>query len=172
MEWQCSVKEQLSCLPPSQSIAAGPSPVIPKVTDLPTRSEASIPESGFHSPGEQQGAPEDSMSSAATGGSPETVRTLQPPGSPGADGDSQDGSLLKQYLCSVQRQEEEEDEGEGCTSLFSPIQGSEASSCPDGVDEREENTLLKVEMWKKSCFGVFFFIFLCQLEKAYWLFIR
>lgn len=142
MEWQCSVKEQLGCLPPSQSIAASPIPVSPKVTG----SEASIPESGFHSPGEQQGAPEDSMSSLATGGSPETVRTLQPPGSPGADGDSQDGSLLKQYLCSVQRREEEEDEGEECTSLFSPNQGSEASSCPDGVDEREENTLLKAEM--------------------------
>lgn len=147
MEWQCSVKEQLSSLSPSESIAAGPIPASPKITTLPMQSEVSIPESGFHSPGEQQGALEDSMSSAATGGSPETVRTLQPTSSPGtgADGDSQDGSLLEQYLSSVQRQEEEED-GEGCTSLFSPVHSSEASSCPDGVNERQENSLLKEEL--------------------------
>ncbi|MCJ8747871.1 hypothetical protein PDJAM_G00158370 [Pangasius djambal] len=150
MEWQCSVKAQLSCLSPSQCVAAGPIPASPKLTALPMRSEVSIPESGFHSPGEQQGALEDSMSSAATPGSPETVRTLQPTSSPGAgaDGDSQDGSLLEQYLSSVQRQEEEEEEeaGEGCTSLLSPVHGSEASSYPDGVDERQENTLLKAEL--------------------------
>ncbi|KAK3529872.1 hypothetical protein QTP86_007273 [Hemibagrus guttatus] len=148
MEWQCSVKEQLSCLSPAQSIAAGPIPASPKTSALPIRSEVSIPESGFHSPGEQQGALEDSMSSAATGGSPETVRTLQPTSSrgAGADGDSQDSSLLEQYLSSVQRQEEEEEAGEGCTSLFSPAQGSEASSCSDAVDERQENTLLKAEV--------------------------
>ncbi|KAG7315740.1 hypothetical protein KOW79_020606 [Hemibagrus wyckioides] len=148
MEWQCSVKEQLSCLSPAQSIAAGPIPASPKTSALPMRSEVSIPESGFHSPGEQQGVLEDSMSSAATGGSPETVRTLQPASSPGAgaDGDSQDSSLLEQYLSSVQRQEEEEEAGEGCTSLFSPAQGSEASSCSDAVDERQENTLLKAEL--------------------------
>ncbi|XP_017313550.1 centrosomal protein of 97 kDa isoform X2 [Ictalurus punctatus] len=147
MEWQCSVKEQLSCLSPSQGIAAGPIPACPKVTAIPMRNEVSIPESGFHSPGEQQGALEDSMSSAATGGSPETVRTLQPTSSPGAgaDGDSQDSSLLEQYISSVQRQEEEED-GEGCTSLFSPGHDSQVSSCPDGVDERQENTLLKLEV--------------------------
>lgn len=149
MEWQCSVKEQLSCLSPSQSIAAGSIPASPKITALPMRSKVSVPESGFHSAGEQQGALEDSMSSAATGGSTETVRTLQPTSSPGAgaDGDSQDGSLLEQYLSSVQRQEEEED-GDGCSSLFSPLQGSEASLCPDGVDERQENSLLKAELWK------------------------
>ncbi|XP_026787833.3 centrosomal protein of 97 kDa [Pangasianodon hypophthalmus] len=148
MEWQCSVQEQLSCLSPSQSIAAGPIPASPKITALPMRSEVSIPESGFHSPGEQQGALEDSMSSAATADSPETVRTLQPTSSPGAgaDGDSQDGSLLEQYLSSVQRQEEEEEDGERCTSLLSPVHGSEASSYPDGVDERQENTLLKAEL--------------------------
>lgn len=141
MEWQCSVKEQLSCLSPAQSIAAGPISASPKTSALPMKSEVSIPESGFHSPGEQQGALEDSTSSAATGSSPETVRTLQPTCSPGAgaDGDSQDSSLLEQYLSSVQRQEEEE-AGEGCTSLFSPAQGSEASSCSDAVDERQENT--------------------------------
>lgn len=148
MEWQCSVNEQLSCLPASQSIVAGPIPASPKISAVPMQSEISIPESGFHSPGGQQVALEDSMSSAATVGSPETVRTLQPTCSPGAgaDGDSQDGSLLEQYLSSVQCQEEEEEEGEGCSSLFSPVQGSETSSCPDGVDEIQENTLLKVEM--------------------------
>lgn len=147
MEWQCSVKEQLSCLSLSQSIAAGPIPASPKISALPMQSEVSIPESGFHSPGEQQGALEDTMSSAATGGSPETVRTLQPTSWPGAgaDGDSQDGSLLEQYLSSVQRQEEEEEEGDGCTSLFSPLPASEASSCPDVVDGGQENALLKAE---------------------------
>lgn len=147
MEWQSSVKEQLSCLSHSQSIAAGPVPASPKTTAIPMRSEVSIPESGFHSPGEQQGALEDSMSSAATGGSPETVRTLQSTSSPGAgaDGDSQDGSLLEQYLSSVQRQEEEE-EAAGCTSLFSPAHCSEASPCPDEADESHENPLLNAAL--------------------------
>lgn len=146
MEWQCSVKEQLSCLPPSQCFAAGPIPASTKISTVPMQSVISIPESGFHSPGGQQGALEDSMSSAVTGGSPETVRTLQPTCSPGvgADGESQDASLLEQYLSSVQRQEEEEEEeeGEGCSSLFSPVQ----VPCHDGVNERQENSLLKAEM--------------------------
>lgn len=135
MEWQCSVKEQLSCLSPMQNITAGPIPASPKTKGLPMPSEVSIPESGFLSPGDQQGVLEDSMSSAATGGSPETVRTLRPTSSPGsgADGDSQDSSLLEQYLSSVQRQEEEEEAGESCSSLLSPAHGSEASSCPDVV---------------------------------------
>ncbi|XP_047659226.1 centrosomal protein of 97 kDa isoform X2 [Tachysurus fulvidraco] len=135
MEWQCSVKEQLSCLSPMQNITAGPIPASPKTTALPMPSEVSIPESGFQSPGDQQGVLEDSMSSAATGGSPETVRTLQPTSSPGsgADGDSQDSSLLEQYLSSVQRQEEEDEARENCSSLFSPAHGSEVSSCPDVV---------------------------------------
>ncbi|KAM9454501.1 centrosomal protein of 97 kDa isoform 1-T1 [Clarias gariepinus] len=146
MEWQCSVKEQLSSLSPSHSIATGPIPTSPNITSHPKPSEVSIPESGFHSPGEQQGALEDSTSSAgATGGSPATVRTLQHTSSPGtgADGDSQDSSLLEQYLSSVQRQEEEEEEeGEGCTSLLTPVHDSEVSVCSDETDK----TLLKAEL--------------------------
>ncbi|TSK17826.1 Centrosomal protein of 97 kDa [Bagarius yarrelli] len=148
MEWQCSVKEQLSCLTHVQSIAACPVPSSPKISALPMRSEVSIPESGFHSPGEQQGALEDSLSSAATCGSPETVRTLQPTSSPGAvtDGDSQDGSLLEQYLSSVQQQEEEEEAEEGCTSLLSPAHSLEGSISPDEVKERQEDTVLSAEL--------------------------
>ncbi|KAI5090108.1 centrosomal protein of 97 kDa isoform X1 [Silurus meridionalis] len=148
MEWQCSVKEQLSCFSPSQSIAALPIPASSEVTAPSMPSEVSVPESGFHSPGEQQGVLEDSMSSMATGGSSETVRTLQPTSSPaaGPDWDSLDGSLLEQYLSSVQRQDEEEEEGVGCSLFISPSHGSEASSYQNGVDERQENSPLEAEL--------------------------
>ncbi|XP_043091072.1 centrosomal protein of 97 kDa [Puntigrus tetrazona] len=73
LEWQSSVNERLRVAQTSVS-----DPSIPSVT--PVRTEISIPESGFHSPGER------------------------------AAGDS----LLEQYLCSVQRQDEEdEDKGAG-----------------------------------------------------------
>ncbi|KAL6481490.1 hypothetical protein MHYP_G00095700 [Metynnis hypsauchen] len=161
LEWQSSVKEQLSCLSSSQSSAVGPIPAVPKDTAMapPMRSELSIPESGFHSPGERQGGLEDSLSSTATAGSPETVRSAGAARSPGAPGDSQDGSLLEQYLSSVQRQEEEEDEAEEergsdrtgtplDTSVLSPLRGSELSSSPDTEAERQQ-PLLKAEMSKE-----------------------
>lgn len=94
LEWQSSVNERLSA---AQSSALNPS--IPAAAPL--RTEISIPESGFHSPGERQAALDTSRSSSVTAGSPETVT---------AAGDSQDGSLLEQYLSSVQRLEEEEEE--------------------------------------------------------------
>ncbi|XP_007254887.3 centrosomal protein of 97 kDa [Astyanax mexicanus] len=152
LEWQSSVKEQLSCLSPSRSSALGPIPAVPKDTSTapPMRSELSIPESGFHSPGERQGVLEDSLSSTATAGSPETVRSAGAGRSPGMAGDSQDGSLLEQYLSSVQRQEEEEDqteeEGERAsdrtgtpldTSVLSPSRGSEPSSSPDRQRQKD-----------------------------------
>lgn len=83
-------------------------PSIPAAT--PIHTEISIPESGFHS-GERQAALDNSLSSTATTGSPETVRSLRP--LTAATGDSQDGSLLEQYLSSVQRQDEEEEEDKG-----------------------------------------------------------
>lgn len=97
LEWQSSVNERLSA---AQSSALNPS--IPAAAPL--RTEISIPESGFHSPGERQAVLDTSRSSSVTAGSPETVT---------AAGDSQDGSLLEQYLSSVQRLEEEEEEGAG-----------------------------------------------------------
>ncbi|KAI4877137.1 hypothetical protein NFI96_026492 [Prochilodus magdalenae] len=152
LEWQSSVKEQLSYLPPPRSSAVGPIPAVSKDTTTapPMRSELSIPESGFHSPGERQGALEDSLSSTATAGSPETVRSAGPVG------DSQDGSLLEQYLSSVQRQEEEEDEAEEergsertgtplDTSVLSPLRGSEPAYSPD-TESGRQHPLLKAEM--------------------------
>ncbi|XP_048054233.1 centrosomal protein of 97 kDa isoform X1 [Megalobrama amblycephala] len=93
LEWQSSVNERLNA---AQSSALNPS--IPAAAPL--RTEISIPESGFHSPGERQAALDTSRSSSVTAGSPDTVT---------AAGDSQDGSLLEQYLSSVQRLEEEEE---------------------------------------------------------------
>ncbi|XP_073698494.1 centrosomal protein of 97 kDa [Garra rufa] len=101
LEWRSSVNERLS---------SALDPSVPSATAV--RTEISIPESGFHSPGERQAALDSSLSSTATAGSPETVRSLGP--LTAAAGDSQDGSLLEQYLSSVQRQdEEEEDKGAG-----------------------------------------------------------
>ncbi|XP_066518407.1 centrosomal protein of 97 kDa [Hoplias malabaricus] len=148
VEWQSSVKEQLSCLSHSQSPVVGPAHSVPKGTGSapPMRSELSIPESGFHSPGERQGALEDSLSSTATAGSPETVRSAGVTRSPGVVRDSQDGSLLEQYLSSVQRQEEEEDEAEEerasdrtetplDNSVLSPLRGSDLYASPDAEAE-------------------------------------
>ncbi|KAK1802913.1 hypothetical protein P4O66_021453 [Electrophorus voltai] len=157
LEWQSSVKEQLNCLSPSittvSSKCAGP-----KDTVLPMHSELSIPESGFHSPGEQQGALEDSLSSTATGaGSPETVKSAGVACLPGAPAyrDSHDSSLLEQYLSSVQQQVEEEAEGEEgasdktgtppCVSVPAPHRALETPSSPD-VETERQCPLLKVEM--------------------------
>ncbi|KAI7811438.1 putative centrosomal protein of 97 kDa, partial [Triplophysa rosa] len=91
LEWQATVNQQLSVV---QNSTLHPSVA-------PVGSENSISESGFHSPGERQGAPENSLSSTA--GTPETVRSLIPVTPAAGD------SLLEEYLSSVQRQEEEEE---------------------------------------------------------------
>lgn len=106
LEWQSSINEQLNV---AKSIALDPS--IPAAT--PIHTEISIPESGFHSPGELQAALDNSLSSTATTGSPETVCSIGP--LMAAIGDSHSGSLLEQYLSSIQGQdmEEEEDKGPG-----------------------------------------------------------
>ncbi|XP_030634839.1 centrosomal protein of 97 kDa [Chanos chanos] len=152
VEWQGTVKDQLSSLSPVPNSTVGASfPAAPvsatEDTIPPIRSELSLPESGFHSPGERQGLQEDSLSSTATAGSPETVRSLgMTVLSPGAAGDSQDASLLEQYLSSVQRQdEEEEDEEEGAGDRtgaklrppsLSPLKNSDSSSVV--VEKMEE----------------------------------
>lgn len=94
LEWQATVNQQLSVVQNSALHPNAPS-------DAPVRSENSISESGFHSPGERQGAPDNSLSSTAD--SPETVRTLVPVTPAAGD------SLLAEYLSSLQRQEEEEE---------------------------------------------------------------
>ncbi|XP_062866971.1 centrosomal protein of 97 kDa [Trichomycterus rosablanca] len=152
LEVQCSLQEQLTRVSTSQSHAVGPVPACSKDKGPPMQSEVSIPESGFHSPGGQQGALEDSMGSVATAGSPKTVRTPQATLSPerGADGSSQDCSLLEQYLSSVQRQEqeeEEEEEGEeGCISVLSSPHRPERGASPDVEMNRQGRTLLNAEM--------------------------
>lgn len=88
LEWQATVNQQLSVV---QNSALHPS----------VNPVRSISESGFHSPGERQGAPENILSSTA--GTPETIRSLIPVTSAAGD------SLLEEYLSSVQRQEEEEE---------------------------------------------------------------
>ncbi|KAF4119208.1 centrosomal protein of 97 kDa [Onychostoma macrolepis] len=93
LEWQSSVNERLSAAPSSAS-----DPSVPSAT--PVRTEISIPESGFHSPGERPAALDNSLSSTA--GSPETVRSLGPLRAGAGD------SLLEQYLSSVQRRDEDE----------------------------------------------------------------
>lgn len=86
LEWQSSVNERLS---------SASDPSIPSETPVHTE----IPESGFHSPGERPAALDNSLSSTA--GSPETVRSLGPLRAGAGD------SLIEQYLCSVQRRDEE-----------------------------------------------------------------
>lgn len=110
LEWQSSVNERLS---------SASDPSIPSET--PVQTEISILESGFHSPGERPAALDNSLSSTA--GSPETVRSLGPLRAGAGD------SLLEQYLCSVQRQDEEEDE-------------DKAAGTPSHLPPREKQQLL------------------------------
>ncbi|XP_076838525.1 centrosomal protein of 97 kDa [Brachyhypopomus gauderio] len=159
LEWQSSVKEQLSCLSPSVISVLSSKCAGPKATVPPLHSELSIPESGFHSPGEQQGALEDSLSSTATGTrSPETVKSAGAACLAGAPvgGDTGDSSLLEQYLSSVQQQEEEEAEGEEgasdktgtppCASVHAPYRGSEQTPSSPVVEAERGCPLLKTVM--------------------------
>uniref|UniRef100_A0A3P9AHQ7 Centrosomal protein of 97 kDa n=1 Tax=Esox lucius TaxID=8010 RepID=A0A3P9AHQ7_ESOLU len=89
-----------------------PLPVASSAGD-PAGTDLSFPDSGFQSTGEQQAGQEDTFLSCGTGDSLETVRALAVAGFPipGAGGESPDCSLLEQYLSSVQRREEEAEEG-------------------------------------------------------------
>ncbi|XP_010878779.2 centrosomal protein of 97 kDa isoform X1 [Esox lucius] len=124
--WQRSVEEHLAsvtlvgacpvpaptprlCDPPALQL---PLPVASSAGD-PAGTDLSFPDSGFQSTGEQQAGQEDTFLSCGTGDSLETVRALAVAGFPipGAGGESPDCSLLEQYLSSVQRREEEAEEG-------------------------------------------------------------
>uniref|UniRef100_A0AAY4EWK3 Centrosomal protein of 97 kDa n=1 Tax=Denticeps clupeoides TaxID=299321 RepID=A0AAY4EWK3_9TELE len=98
----------------------------------PVQTELSLPESGFHSPGKRQRVMDDSLSSTAITGSPGA--TVQ---GHGTDEDSQDCSLLEQYLNSVQKREEEETEDRTATPL-SPAQLASPHTPKSGSEEDSE----------------------------------
>lgn len=120
-QWRQSVEEQLAGLTqgvtPAQISARGLCEVAPPVassTTNPAGTDVSFPDSGFQSTSEQQAAQEDSFLSSGTADSLKTVRALSPThsgfASCGNDVDSEDCSLLEQYLSSVQQREEEAEE--------------------------------------------------------------
>lgn len=138
-EWRESVQQQLSHL--RQAVTPAPvsdaglceaapppscGPEIPPSTDL------SYPDSGFQSTSGQQSAMEDSFLSSGTTDSLKTVRALSPLQSADDGADSADCSLLQQYLSSLQRQEEEAEDGvRGRTETpqpSSPLPSSQAAS--------------------------------------------
>ncbi|KAG7467044.1 hypothetical protein MATL_G00149150 [Megalops atlanticus] len=101
-------------------------------------SELSFPDSGFQSTGDPRGALEDSLSSG-TGESLETVRAGG--AGAGAGGDSHDGSLLQQYLSSVQQLEEAEEvasDRTGTPPAPSPLPESAVLDSPPGMDSKGE----------------------------------
>uniref|UniRef100_A0A4W5L5P5 Centrosomal protein 97 n=1 Tax=Hucho hucho TaxID=62062 RepID=A0A4W5L5P5_9TELE len=122
-QWQRTVEAQLASVAqagssPAPALTPGlcgppalrlPLPVSFSTAD-PACTDLSFPDSGFQFTGEQQAGQEDTFLSCGTGDSMETVRVLAVGGSlaPGGGGDSQDCSLLEQYLSSVQQREAEE----------------------------------------------------------------
>ncbi|XP_024266222.1 centrosomal protein of 97 kDa isoform X1 [Oncorhynchus tshawytscha] len=120
-QWQRTVEGQLASVAqagssPAPALTPGlppalrlPLPVAFSTAD-PACTDLSFPDSGFQFTGEQQAGQEDTFLSCGTGDSLETVRALALGGSmaPGVGGDSQDCSLLEQYLSSVQQREAEE----------------------------------------------------------------
>ncbi|XP_028811043.1 centrosomal protein of 97 kDa isoform X2 [Denticeps clupeoides] len=124
LEWQSSVSEQL------KSVFSVPA--ASRDVRAPVQTELSLPESGFHSPGKRQRVMDDSLSSTAITGSPGA--TVQ---GHGTDEDSQDCSLLEQYLNSVQKREEEETEDRTATPL-SPAQLASPHTPKSGSEEDSE----------------------------------
>ncbi|KAK6309612.1 hypothetical protein J4Q44_G00194930 [Coregonus suidteri] len=134
-QWQRSVEGQLASLTQAGS---SPAPALtpglcdPPALRLPLHvtfstadpacTDLSFPDSGFQFTGEQQAGQEDSFLSCGTGDSLETVRALALEGSlaPGGGGDSQDCSLLEQYLSSVQQREAEEGDASDRTGTPQP----------------------------------------------------
>ncbi|XP_055733539.1 centrosomal protein of 97 kDa-like isoform X2 [Salvelinus fontinalis] len=122
-QWQRTVEAQLASVAqagssPAPALTPGlcgppalrlPLPVAFSTADA-ACTDLSFPDSGFQFTGEQQARQEDTFLSCGTGDSMETVRALALGGSlaPGGGGDSQDCSLLEQYLSSVQQREAEE----------------------------------------------------------------
>ncbi|XP_034042278.1 centrosomal protein of 97 kDa isoform X2 [Thalassophryne amazonica] len=115
-QWKQSVEQQLSSITqvPSPAQFSAPAPPAVSSTACTSHTDASFPDSGFQSTSEQQPALSNSFLSNGTADSLDTVRTLSPVcGSCAASGDgadSPDGSLLDQYLSSVQQRDEEEEE--------------------------------------------------------------
>uniref|UniRef100_A0A8C7UL36 Centrosomal protein of 97 kDa n=1 Tax=Oncorhynchus mykiss TaxID=8022 RepID=A0A8C7UL36_ONCMY len=94
----------------------------------------SFPDSGFQSTDELQVGQEDTFLSCGTGDSLETVRPLVEGGflAPCGGGNSQDCSLLEQYLSSVQQREEEAEEGGASDRTGTPQPPSSAETAqPD-----------------------------------------
>lgn len=105
-------------------------------------SEVSFPDSGFQSTGDPQGALEDSLCSG-TGESLETVRACEggAGGAGGAGTDSQDTSLLQQYLASVQLLEEVEDgasDRTGTPPAPTPVPELAVYNSPSDVSRNED----------------------------------
>ncbi|KAJ8410534.1 hypothetical protein AAFF_G00194380 [Aldrovandia affinis] len=104
-------------------------------------SEVSFPDSGFQSTSDPQGVLENHFSSG-TGESLETVRA----GGAGTGGDSQDGSLLQQYLSSVQQLEEAEEgasDRTGTPLAPSPCPELAVFDSPSGITRKEEMEIQK-----------------------------
>ncbi|XP_061082058.1 centrosomal protein of 97 kDa isoform X2 [Conger conger] len=153
LDWQRSVQDPQQGAARAEPNGRGPAPQCPLQATASALtqacSEVSFPDSGFQSTGEPQGALEDSLCSG-TGESLETVRA-----GAGRGGDSQDGSLLQQYLSSVQQLEEAEEgasEQAATPPARSPVPGLSArdSPSPSSVNWNEEterqNTLLEAGM--------------------------
>ncbi|XP_053733421.1 centrosomal protein of 97 kDa isoform X1 [Synchiropus splendidus] len=108
-QWKECVQQQLSARSPAAPAAQLPPPVASSTTH-PASMGASFPDSGFQTTSDQQAAQEDSFMSSGTTDSLKTVRALSPFNC-GTGADSPDSSLLEQYLSSVQRREQEAEEG-------------------------------------------------------------
>ncbi|XP_064166288.1 centrosomal protein of 97 kDa isoform X2 [Anguilla rostrata] len=151
LEWQRSVQEQLQGASRSQLSGQRPLQAAAASTLNPACSEASFPDSGFQSTGDPQGALEDSLCSG-TGESVETVRAgrgggAATEGGEGAGADSQDSSLLQQYLSSVQQLEEAEEgasDRTGTPLAPSPIPELAVRDSPSGVNRNEETERQKI----------------------------
>lgn len=151
-QWQRSVEGLLASVTqagssPAPALTSGlcgplalqlPLPVDFSTAD-PACTDLSFPDSGFQFTGEQQAGQEDTFLSCGTGNSMETVRALALGGSlaPGGGGDSQDCSLLEQYLSSVQ-QREEEAEGGASDRTGTPQPPSPLS--PADMEQPDSNT--------------------------------
>ncbi|KAJ8253200.1 hypothetical protein GJAV_G00210200 [Gymnothorax javanicus] len=155
LDWQRSVQDRLQGAPLSEGVMrdaslqpCGPVPQRPlqaaeSALD-PDCSEVSFPDSGFQLTGDQQRVLEESFCS----GTGESMETVQAGRGGTEEADSQDSSLLQQYLSSVQ-QLEEADEGAsdrtGTPPAPSPtreLTAQESPSAASGSEERERQKIL------------------------------
>ncbi|XP_052379273.1 centrosomal protein of 97 kDa-like [Oncorhynchus keta] len=155
-QWQCSVEGQLASVTQAGSSLAPaltsglcdlPALRLPLPLDSSTANPActvlSFPDSGFQSTDELQVGQEDTFLSCGTGDSLETVWPLVVGGflATRGGGNSQDCSLLEQYLSSVQ-QREEEAEGGASDRTGTPQPPSSAETAqPDSPTQNTGDTL-------------------------------